>query len=363
MSGERDQCERSFYLELYHFPGTDRSLVEDTVTGRICLGRELAIYDESVFRWLRDHADVHIPRVFAFWNDGEKLAVVQELVSGETLADLLCAGTMTTSLRARVLSDVLAGVRFLHAANPAIIHRDIKPSNVMLSDDGIAKLVDYDAAKRIRPEETKDTILIGTAGSAAPEQYGFGKVDQRTDIYALGCLLEDLFPDNALCERISARAKMLDPRDRYQSVDELESALVKAGILPPPPGRTLKSGVMRVFFTAWEFISSFAGLRSRNPLIRAGMILLYLVVTGISFFTENTAWASYHGLELFLYQMTMFLLLLTWIDVFGGGHALARWLPGGKKKKRSLPEKIFAAFLGSLFILVAAVLLIAVFCP
>lgn len=80
----------------------------------------------------------------------------------------------------------------MHSYYLPIIHRDIKPSNVIVTNDGIVKLLDMNAAKYYKGNAEEDTHLIGTVGYAAPEQYGFGESSVQTDIYALGVLLNYL---------------------------------------------------------------------------------------------------------------------------------------------------------------------------
>jgi serine/threonine protein kinase len=99
----------------------------------------------------------------------------------------------------------------------------------MVTDDGGVIIIDYDAARSPAPGETRDTVLMGTPGSAAPEQYGFGPSDCRTDIYALGVLLRDMFPDDSKIQKIAAQATRIDPTDRYYDVDELRRQLRYAG--------------------------------------------------------------------------------------------------------------------------------------
>lgn len=97
----------------------------------------------------------------------------------------------------RSLCDIL---HKLHGNLPPIIHRDIKPSNIIFSSDGVVKLIDFNAARELRAEQNEDTRLMGTRRFAAPEQYGFGQSDPRTDIYALGItfyyMLTGDYPDS-----------------------------------------------------------------------------------------------------------------------------------------------------------------------
>ena len=83
-----------------------------------------------------------------------------------------------------------------------IIHRDIKPENIMLRRDGIVKVVDFGLAKLTarRPAEseastvvnTDEGIVMGTAQYMSPEQARGVKVDARTDIWSLGCVLYEM---------------------------------------------------------------------------------------------------------------------------------------------------------------------------
>ena len=72
----------------------------------------------------------------------------------------------------------------------------------MISNDGIVKLIDFNAAKEFDQSQIEDTRLMGTRKFAAPEQYGFGQSDPRTDLYALGVtmyyLLTKDYPDSGL---------------------------------------------------------------------------------------------------------------------------------------------------------------------
>ncbi|MCI6594068.1 MAG: hypothetical protein MSJ87_02280 [Firmicutes bacterium] len=75
---------------------------------------------------------------------------------------------------------------------PPIVHRDIKPSNIILTEDGRIVLIDLNAARLDDKNRSHDTQLIGTAGFAAPEQYGFAASSPRADLYAAGILMRVL---------------------------------------------------------------------------------------------------------------------------------------------------------------------------
>lgn len=78
-------------------------------------------------------------------------------------------------------------ISILHHENPPMIHRDIKPENFVWKETAHALvLIDIDAGRQFIPSKTRDTVFTGTYGNAAPEQFGFGQSDVRTDVYGLG---------------------------------------------------------------------------------------------------------------------------------------------------------------------------------
>ena len=229
------KCEQTFYSELYHFEKTSQGLLIDETTGHIYLKKTLDTYDTDVYEWLKANHNVHIPAVHRFWEEDGKLILLEEYIQGETLDSLMSQSFLNESERIRITLDVCDALIFLHGAIKPIIHRDIKPSNIMLTSEGVVKLIDYDAAKVFHSGKKEDTTLIGTVGRAAPEQYGFAQSDARTDVYSMGCLIRELFPNDKRFSRIVVRATAMDPKDRYQTVAELKDAL--SGTSTKPSGK------------------------------------------------------------------------------------------------------------------------------
>ena len=122
---------------------------------------------------------------------------------------------------------------------PPIVHRDIKPSNIILTEDGRIVLIDLNAARLDDKNRSHDTQLIGTAGFAAPEQYGFAASSPRADLYAAGILMRVLLTgtdanDDMLSRHLSRkmraiieRCTQLDPRKRYPSAQALQRDIRK----------------------------------------------------------------------------------------------------------------------------------------
>lgn len=223
-------CEQALYEEMKVLED-GRSIVRDTATGKLLFRKRLTFYNPEVFAWLKAHSSRYVPRIESFWQDGDELVVIEELIQGKTLEQILEEADHGDALpfgeRIRILTEICNGLSFLHQADPPIIHRDLKPSNIMLTDDGVVKIIDYDAAKLYVEGQKRDTQLIGTQGMAAPEQYGFAASDPRTDIYALGKLIERMLPANADAARIARKATNLDPAKRYASASQIRESIKK----------------------------------------------------------------------------------------------------------------------------------------
>ena len=222
------KCEKTFYSELYHFEETSQGLLIDETTGQIYLKKTLDTYDKDVYGWLKANKNVHIPSIHSFWEEDGKLVVLEEYIQGKTLDALLSKGMLGEQEKIRIVLNVCDALSFLHSAKIPIIHRDIKPSNIMLTNDGIVKLIDYDAAKVFHRGKNVDTTLIGTVGRAAPEQFGFAQSDARTDIYSMGMMLKDMFPNDDRFTRIISKATAMNPPDRYQTMDQFKAAVESA---------------------------------------------------------------------------------------------------------------------------------------
>ena len=212
------------YIDIHKQTYGGHSLVKGREDDSLYVMKRMEFYEIKVFEFIRDNRNIHIPRVYDFWEEDGILTVVEEYINGKTLDKYLEVNTLTRNDRKKIITDILDGLEFLHTATVPIIHRDLKDTNVMITNDGVVKIIDYDAAKTFKAGESKDTMLVGTAGSAAPEQYGFSQSDPRTDIYAVGMLMKQLFEGDTLYESIMIKATRMDPKQRYQTVAEMRRA-------------------------------------------------------------------------------------------------------------------------------------------
>lgn len=201
----------------------------------------------------------NLPRVVDFFQEQGRHYLVMDFIAGTTLEKKLGSGPLPVAETLKLGIEIAHVLEYLHGQPQPVIFRDLKPANIILTAEGKPVLVDFGIARVFRQGNQKDTRALGTPGYAAPEQYGRGQSDHRTDLYALGATLHHCLsgqdpgdkpfqfgpfgefrgdvPD--ALERIILRAVQLKPEDRFQSAGDLGQALEgvqrdlsRSGVLP-----------------------------------------------------------------------------------------------------------------------------------
>jgi serine/threonine protein kinase/Tol biopolymer transport system component len=149
-----------------------------------------------------NHAN--IAQIYGLERSDGAAAIVMELVEGPTLADRIERGPIPADEALDVSMQIADALEAAH--EQGIVHRDLKPANVKLKPDGSVKVLDFGIAKTFDPQSqssgpqspvmttpvTQAGIILGTAAYKSPEQARGKKVDQRTDIWAFGCVLYEM---------------------------------------------------------------------------------------------------------------------------------------------------------------------------
>ena len=122
--------------------------------------------------------------------DGQ-LFLVMAYYAGETLKQAIARGPLPLDTALDLATQIAQGLQKAHAAG--IVHRDIKPANVMVTPDGVAKVVDFGLAKLVDATGlTRPGTTLGTVAYMSPEQTRGEAVDARTDLWALGVVLYEM---------------------------------------------------------------------------------------------------------------------------------------------------------------------------
>jgi serine/threonine protein kinase len=188
-----------------------------------------------------------LPRVVDYFQEDGRHFLVMDFVAGTTLEQRLEKSPLSVSETLRLGIQVAQVLEYLHSQPQPVIFRDLKPANIILTADNKPMLVDFGIARVFRHGAGSDTRALGTPGYAAPEQYGRGQSDHRTDLYALGATLHHCLSGKdpgenpfhfesiggdvpASLERVILRAVSLKPEDRFQSAHDVRQAL--EGVLP-----------------------------------------------------------------------------------------------------------------------------------
>jgi serine/threonine protein kinase len=193
----------------------------------------------------------NLPKVYDYFSLPGAHYIVMEYVSGSTLEQVLSRRRGKPIDERLALSwalQICRAMHFLSVQQPRpIVFRDLKPANIMIARDNRVKLIDFGIARFFKEDQQEDTFVYGTPGYAAPEQYGTGQTDVRSDIFSLGATLHHCVTGRSPAEnplnfsdpgrqnrRLSRetsalimRALAKDVEKRFQSALEMKLAIQK----------------------------------------------------------------------------------------------------------------------------------------
>ena len=321
----------SYYKEIAEINNKHRvMLVQHVETGSFYVKKTLSVFNFDVYRYLKAHPLRGLPQIFEIVKDGGDLVVIEEYIAGDSLRSVLDKNGPLSEARTieliGQLCDILAA---LHAVTPPIVHRDIKPSNLIVSGDGALKLIDFNAAKLVSAQGTQDTVLMGTAGYAAPEQYGFAASSTSTDIYALGVLMNEMLTGKLPSGKLYAgklapvikKCLQLDAKNRFASVKQLKKALMNSAPVPPAEKTDVHDSWLP------------PGFRSKKPGRIVLAVLLYVASFALSLSLEAEAASAY---ELWLNRIFCLLIFMTIIFFAGNYRGIQAHFPLTRSASKSI---------------------------
>jgi len=175
---------------------------EDTKLDRLValkfLPKQLSINEEEKKRFIHeakaaaalDHNNICAVYEIDETDEG-RMFIAMACYEGETLKQKIETGPLKINEALNIVIQIAEGLNKAHKKE--IIHRDIKSANIMITDDGVAKILDFGLAKlRGRTKLTKEGTTLGTVAYMSPEQASGDKVDHRSDIWSLGVVLYEM---------------------------------------------------------------------------------------------------------------------------------------------------------------------------
>ncbi|MCI9139894.1 serine/threonine protein kinase [bacterium 1XD42-8] len=314
---EREEEYRlSLYQDLGLLDGRENiRLKRHKTSGRICVEKNVHKRLEPIYRFVQRNPSPYFPFLYECIIDGESLILIEEYIQGKTLEDMIHERKIDEWEGIEILLELCSALKVLHHGPPMIVCRDLKAENVMIDQHGKVKLIDFNIARIHQSGKTRDTSLLGTAEYAAPEQYGFFQTDGRTDIYALGVLLNYMLIKKFPVEQmiggrgawIVRKCTYLDPKERYQCIEELEKDIKEFY-----PKIYHHSYIQKGESKNRSFIPP--GFRSKTPWKMFIAVLGYLLLTGTFFSLELTDKSGpLSGWRLFFEQLIFWISQLVWI--------------------------------------------------
>jgi hypothetical protein len=193
---------------------------------------------------LRHH---HLPRVTNHFVLEEQQYLVMDYVEGEDLKERLARSGPLPEVDVQAWAvDICDALSYMHSLNPPIVHRDIKPANIRLNAQGEALLVDFGIAKAFSGDAKTITATGAfTPGYAPPEQYGTGRIDPRTDQYALAATLYTLLIGNTppdSMERLLGNTTLIPPKEQRPELSTALSSAITRGLEVRPDQRYASIG-------------------------------------------------------------------------------------------------------------------------
>lgn len=244
------QLDREVALKVIEIPAADaQSLLEEArLLARLEHPGIVAVHDAGI-----------LP-------DGRAYCVMRR-VEGQRL-DAFLKPSPSLSERLNVFGKLCDAMAFAHSRG--VIHRDLKPENIMIGAFGEVIVLDWGAALPTAAGRYETGIVVGTSRYMPPEQRRGEEVDCRSDIYALGVLLEELLPAEAPrpLAAVAAKACSPEPAVRYSSVGEMAGDVLRYQDRLP---------VSAYAERPWEAMARFA-LRNRVLLLLLGTYALVRVL-------------------------------------------------------------------------------------
>lgn len=222
-------------------------LVKETATGIFCVlkwGRkiqaEMLRNEMEILQKLTEMGLTGIPKAYRIFEENGGVYFLREYIEGTPLSQMVMQkGGIQEREFCKISLKICQAVENFQKLEDPMIHRDIKPENIVVTPTGETVFIDFGTMRSYKKDSQRDTFVVGTRETAAPEQYGYRQTDQRTDVYAIGqtmlYMVTESYELDQLSEcKISRKLKKIiekacsfEPDKRYADAAELRKAIEK----------------------------------------------------------------------------------------------------------------------------------------
>ena len=222
-------------------------LVQENISKITCVlkwGRNLQAdllrQESQMLEKLKNMELSKVPEGYQLFEENEGVYFLREYIEGIPLDQyVMKKGGLKESELQETAVKICKTVEILHCQKEPLVHRDIKPENIVLTPSGDAVLIDFGTMRFYKEMGERDTFVVGSRGTAAPEQYGYTQTDRRTDVHAIGqtllymaaeCYAIDQLAECSISSRLKKvikKACSFEPDARYKDAAELRMALEK----------------------------------------------------------------------------------------------------------------------------------------
>lgn len=326
------------------------TLVRESDKRNIYIKKELKTYNKTIWEKLKQLDIDGIPHIYSIEENEDGLEIIEEYLACQTLSDILDEHTFSNLEAYQIIRQLCIILDVLHKQTPPIIHRDIKPENIFY-DGKHVYLFDFDIARNYHENQKRDTMVLGSQGYAAPEQFGFYQTDARSDIYSLGVLYHVLLTNNLPREcnyqgfekNVIDKMISIDPHKRYQDMQEIIRRLAQLFYQNKPIERKKQNYCLPGFRShkIWKMILAVMGY----------VLAIELIFT---FKIEGQATA----IDYFVYRIILILWFVITLFLSTNYLSLRDYLPYYKGQKILI--KVISTIV-SWFVLMLGVLLVGAF--
>lgn len=331
----------------------------DLGNDRVCVKKFVDNSLDEIYIKLKNIECEYLPEIYDIIEYDGNCLIVEEYIKGRSIEEIIAEkGQIDKKTACKYFVDIAEVLEVVH--NDGIIHRDISPDNVIVDENNRARLLDFGIARVGNKKKNFDTTILGTAGFASPEQFGFAQTDIRSDIYSMGVLLNYMLTGHIVqmgvydiepLKSIIIKSTDIQPNLRYNSIYELKKEV----------GNLYSDNRLNNSYKRTENKNIDLGFKP-IPGFRTGKI--YKKITAVFFYFFFIVWIfamfKEYGFSLDALIYDCFYILVYLMPIWWFGNNGKQWdiIPG--LKNRSLKVKCIAAIIVYFMVLSAFCLLVPV---